>query len=177
MLSETRGGGKCEKSSAAAAASSSEAMAMAMATIPSQPSMRSRDASSVQSLLLLHLADLQLHDSIKKGRDTERKEEKKKRQLGDYLDSKLLSAISSKMRGERWDWEGEKKQRRVAEFEWPTEELRALSEDGRRDKTDGAVNCGNDLETGVKEEGAGGKGSCSPFRRFEETVLTLSHRQ
>lgn len=81
------------------------------------------------------------------------------------------------MKGDRWDREGEKKQRRRADFEWPAEELRALSEDGKTDWTDGAVNLRNDQATAVKEDGVGDKGSCSPFRRFEDGVLTLFHRQ
>ncbi|XP_058099200.1 uncharacterized protein LOC131243704 [Magnolia sinica] len=108
--------------------------------------------------------DIKLHDSIEKERDSEKKK------LEDYLDPILLSAISSKMKGNRRN--GEKKRKRDAEFEWPTEDLRVFFEDARSEWIDGAVSLDDDLETTVKEDG----GSGSPFRRFEETVLTLFNK-
>ena len=97
---------------------------------------------------------------------------KTKKQLEDYLDPVLLSAISSKIGRVKKQKvpllpEMKKKLVMVKDFEWPVDELNAFVADASR--SDQVVDLNNDnLVDFIEEES---EESCTPFRRFEQSAL------
>ncbi|ONI03377.1 hypothetical protein PRUPE_6G253800 [Prunus persica] len=84
------------------------------------------------------------------------------KKLEDYLDSVLLSQISSKLSRAKKVPETKLQKREVKDFEWPIDELKVLADSDKED-----VNLKDDLDL-TEEFGAGDVESCTPFRRFEQ---------
>ncbi|PQQ06849.1 hypothetical protein Pyn_32976 [Prunus yedoensis var. nudiflora] len=84
------------------------------------------------------------------------------KKLEDYLDSVLLSQISSKLSRAKKVPETKLEKREVKDFEWPIDELKVLADSDKDD-----VNLKEDLDL-IEEFGDRDVESCTPFRRFEQ---------
>ncbi|CAB4314906.1 unnamed protein product [Prunus armeniaca] len=84
------------------------------------------------------------------------------KKLEDYLDSVLLSQISSKLSRAKKVPETKLQEREVKDFEWPIDELKVLADSDKDD-----VNLKEDLDL-IEEFGDRDVESCTPFRRFEQ---------
>ncbi|KAH0995477.1 hypothetical protein GBA52_019341 [Prunus armeniaca] len=84
------------------------------------------------------------------------------KKLEDYLDSVLLSQISSKLSRAKKVPGTKLQEKEVKDFEWPIDELKVLADSDKDD-----VNLKEDLDL-IEEFGDRDVESCTPFRRFEQ---------